>query len=520
MREEIMACSHTCTHSDHDHSHEESPVHNHREDSFGMHHHVDIEDASGSRLLITLVLNFIIPTAQVIGGLYAHSVALMSDATHNFSDFTSVLIAYFAHRIGRRGATVHNTFGYRRVEILAAALNVLILIGAAGFIVYEAVGRFHHPEAVSGKLVMWIAGIGVIGNGLSAWMLHKDAHHSLNIRGAFLHMVGDLLTSVVVLVSGAVLVFKPWYWLDPLLSILIVLFILRNCWSILKEAVAILMNATPKGLNMGKIQALLEQFPGVCGAHYLHAWNVSSSSIAFSCHVVVEDQLLSQTESLCRNLSRALYDHYGIDHPIFQFETNSCGNGSLLCEKSCSGLRALKEEGPEVLSHPEESQSHRSRNRMILSAMRVLFGGIFVYASIDKILHPAVFAQAVYNYQILPDAFINLTALVLPWLELISGLFIIFGVWLPGSFFVTNLLMVTFFGALVFNIARGLNIHCGCFSTSTEDLTDVSMTWYLIRDAMFLLLGGYLFWDILRKGRPGNPKNPGLTGKDLFSTQL
>lgn len=301
------------------------------------HQHGDVKDTSGSRLLLTLVLNLMIPVAQVIGGVYAHSMALISDATHNFSDFVAVLIAYIAHRIGRRGASFQNTFGYKRAEILAAATNVAILIGASAFIVYGAVDRFYHPQAVLGNVVIFLAVVGILGNGLSAWLLHRDSKHSLNVRGAFLHMLGDLLTSVMVLLSGAILLFRPWYWLDPLLSILIVLFILKNCWSILKASAGILMNATPKGLDLEEVKGFLDQIPGVCGVHYLHAWNISSSSIGFSCHVEVVDQRVSQTEKLGEMIRHELFHRYGIDHPVLQFETGSCGNGGILCEISCGG---------------------------------------------------------------------------------------------------------------------------------------------------------------------------------------
>ncbi len=291
---------------------------------------------TGTRLLITLVLNFIIPVVQVIGGVYANSMALISDATHNFSDFTAVLISYLGYRIGQKGASAQHTFGYWRAEIMAALLNVAILVGASVYIVYEASQRLFNPETVSGLVVVWIAGVGVIGNGFSAWLLHKDAKHSLNVRGAFLHMLGDLLTSVVVLVGGIVLIFKPWYWLDPILSLLIVCFILKNCWGILKEASGILMNATPSGINIEEVKETLEQIPGVCGVHYLHAWNLSSSSIAFSCHVVVLDQPISQTETLANTIRETLLHRFGIDHPILQFETSQCGNGSTLCGISCN----------------------------------------------------------------------------------------------------------------------------------------------------------------------------------------
>ena len=301
------------------------------------HHHVDVKDTSGSRLLMTLALNLIIPTAQVIGGVYAHSMALISDATHNFSDFVAVLLAYIAHRIGRKRASIQNTFGYKRAEILAAAMNVAILLGASAFIVYGAVNRFYHPQAVLGNVVILLAGVGILGNGLSAWLLHRDSKHSLNVRGAFLHMIGDLLTSIMVLINGAVLIFRPWYWLDPLLSILIVLFILKNCWSILKAASGILMNATPKGLNLEEIKGFLEQIPGVCGVHYLHAWNISASSIGFSCHVEVLDQLVTKTEKIGESIRHELFHRFGIDHPVLQFETTECGNGGILCEISSKG---------------------------------------------------------------------------------------------------------------------------------------------------------------------------------------
>lgn len=299
------------------------------------HHHGTIPDTSGSRLLITLALNFLIPAIQVVGGIYAHSIALISDAAHNFSDFMAVLIAYIANRIGRRGASEGFTFGYRRAEILAAALNVMLLFGVSVFLVYEAFQRILHPEPVVAKLVIAVAGVGILGNGISAWLLHKDSGHNLNVRGAFLHMLGDLFTSVAVAVTGAVLIYMPWYWLDPALSALIALFIIRNCWSIMKEAVCILMNGTPGGLNLHRIKEAIESMPGIKNVHYLHAWNLCSSSVAFSCHVVVPDQRLSQIEDLSRNVRHRLLEQFGIDHPVLQFETGECGGGDMFCELSC-----------------------------------------------------------------------------------------------------------------------------------------------------------------------------------------
>lgn len=311
------------THDDADHS----------DNCSGHHHHINVEETRGTRLLITLGLNLIIPVIQIIAGVFAHSMALISDATHNFSDFMGILISYIAFRIGKKGATSQNTFGYRRAEIMAALLNVIILAGACIFILYCAYQRFLYPEIVAGKIVIWAALVGIVGNGFSAWLLHQDSKDNLNIRGAFLHMLGDFLTSVAVLISGLVMMYQPWYWLDPLLSILIAVFILKNCWAILKSSTNILMNATPGSLDLKDVRSHLLEIEGIKNVHYLHAWLDSSSVISFSCHLVVPDQMISQTEKLSKYIQHSIFHKFGIDHPVLQFETESCGNGSLLCEK-------------------------------------------------------------------------------------------------------------------------------------------------------------------------------------------
>ena len=455
----------------------------------GHHHGPAPQDASGSRLLVTLVLNLLIPVAQIIGGLLAGSVALISDAVHNFSDFTALLISYIAFRIGRRGATAFNTFGYRRAEIMAALINVLLLAGASGIILYHAVERFFHLQAVNGLVVIILAGVGVVGNGLSAWLLHRDAAHSLNVRGAFLHMVGDLLTSVAVLINGVLLMFYPWYWLDPLLSVLIVVFILKNGWGLLKESTAVLMNATPGHISLEAIREHLCRLPEVLGVHYLHAWQVSSNSTAFSCHVVVPDQLVSRTEHLTERIKHELLHRFRIDHPVLQFETSSCGQGTLLCAMACNGetdsISKTKERS--VL---EDAQIRQKMQQIVFLALRLLLGTVFLYASYDKILNPQAFAQAVYNYQILPDIAVNLTALILPWLELLLGLCLVSGFWLPGATAASTALLSIFIGAMVFNQVRGLDIHCGCFSTDTA-ARPIDM-WTVLRDIGFLAVSVFL----------------------------
>jgi len=452
----------------------------------GYHHHGPaLKDTSGPRLLATLALNFLIPAAQVIGGVMANSVALISDAIHNFSDFTAVLISYVAYRIGRRGATAANTFGYRRAEIMAALINVMLLTGASAVILYHAADRFFNPQAVSGVVVMILAGVGVVGNGLSAWLLYRDAAHNLNVRGAFMHMMVDLLTSVAVLINGALLMFYPWYWLDPLMSVLIVAFILKNGWGLFRVSTAVLMDATPAHIDLETVRRYLADLPGVLGVHYLHVWQVSSSSTAFSCHVVVPDQPVSRTAYLSERIRRELLHQFHIDHPVLQFETVDCGEGSLLCEMFCNGKPrpdpSLPKNGD--TAHPRHPSR---RHSMVFRVLRLFLGAVFLYASFDKILNPESFAKAVYNYQILPDIAVNLAALWLPWLELLLGICLIAGVWLPGATLMSTGLLTVFIGALVFNLIRGLDIHCGCFSTeATEGPADI---WTVLRDGGFLAL--------------------------------
>ena len=471
------------------HGHDHNDVHEHG--GCGHHHS---QDTSGARLLVTLGLNFIIPVVQVIGGIQAGSMALISDAAHNFSDFTAVFIAYVAHRIAKRGASARNTFGYRRTEILAAVVNVALLLAVSVFFIYEAIERLRNPQPVDGIIVAVVAGIGVIGNGFSAVLLHRDSHHNLNVKGAFLHMVGDLLTSVVVVINGIILIYKPWYWLDPALSVLIAVFILRNCWVILKEATCILMNATPEGIDIGSVKNFLERIPGILNVHYLHAWNVCSSSIAFSCHVVVPDQNLSGIDPLAKTIRNHLLQHFGIDHPILQFETAPCGDGGIYCALSCGGPGASAESGA-----PTRPGWFSFFRKPVAFWIRLALGAIFIAASVDKIVHPAAFARIVYNYQLLPDSLINLAAIVLPWLEMALGALLILGIWLPGAVVLTNLLLITFFTSLVFNVSRGINVHCGCFSTTATG--DPATAWYLVRDTIFLFAGIALFYETFFKRR-------------------
>jgi cobalt-zinc-cadmium efflux system protein len=298
------------------------------------HHHHGPADSWSKRLVVSMVINLIIPIVQIIAGILAGSMALISDALHNLSDCTALLISYVALKIGRRGPTLSQTFGYRRLEVMAAVFNTALLFGAGFYIAVESWGRMKNPVPIQGNLVIGAALIGVLANGLSTWMLHGGAKESLNLRGAFLHMWIDTLTSLGVALLGVIWLFHPWYWLDPLVSWIIVLLIMYNGWGILKEALLILMNATPPGIDLEAIQKEVENLKEVEGLHHLHVWNPSVGSIALAAHIIVPDQMLGQVDALAQEVRAVLLNKFKIDHPILQFEATSCASKDLLC-RSC-----------------------------------------------------------------------------------------------------------------------------------------------------------------------------------------
>lgn len=296
-----------------------------------LHHNHNPETSWGKRLFITMVMNLVIPAVQIVAGIMAGSMALISDALHNLSDFASVLISYLALKIGKRGPTPSLSFGYRRVEVMAAVFNVALLFGAGLYIAVEGWVRLKNPSIIQGNLVIWAALLGIVANGISTWMLHAGARQNLNMRGAFLHMLTDTLTSLGVALLGVLWLFRPWYWLDPIVSWAIVVLIVYSGWGILKESLLILMNAVPPGIDLENIQHEVEALDGIEGLHHLHVWNPSSGTIALAAHVIVPDQMLGQVEDLAKKVRALLFSKFNIDHPILQFETRACGPKDLLC---------------------------------------------------------------------------------------------------------------------------------------------------------------------------------------------
>lgn len=309
------------------------------------HNHHTHEVSWGRRLAATMVMNLIIPIIQIFGGIAAGSMALISDAVHNLSDFVSVFISYLALKIGSRAPDAKQTFGYKRMEVFAAVFNVALLFGAGIYIAIEAWQRFQNPQPIQANLVIIIALIAFTANAVSTLLLLAGAKENLNIRSAFIHMLTDSLMSLGVVGLGVLFLYRPWYWLDPVFSWLIVAMIFYSGWGILKEAFFIFMNATPPGMNLTDIQRKIEALDGVTGIHHLHVWNLSSGSIALAVHVIVTDQMLSEVDKLAEQIRKVLLQNFGIDHPTLQFESKAyAGTGLLCCPANGQNGKGVHEE--------------------------------------------------------------------------------------------------------------------------------------------------------------------------------
>jgi cobalt-zinc-cadmium efflux system protein len=286
------------------------------------HHHAE---PNKKKLLFSVLLNAIITLAEFVGGILSNSLALLSDAVHNLSDTLAILISYIAMIIGKKDSTPKNTFGFKRVEILAALFNAVVLIAISIYLFYEAYQRFLNPEPIKGKLMFIVATIGFLGNIISVILLHKDSSHNLNVRSAYMHLIGDTLSSVGVIIGSILIYFWNITWIDPLLTIIIGIVIIKATWGIIKETLEILMQASPENLNLEKIKVELEKHPEINNIHHIHAWSLSDNITHFQCHADLKDNKTIKEVDIIRNeLEKILDEKFKINHITIQMEHYSC----------------------------------------------------------------------------------------------------------------------------------------------------------------------------------------------------
>ena len=294
------------------------------------HNHSHSAETSGTRLFITILLNFTITIVEIIGGIISGSLSLISDAMHNFSDGVAVIISYIAIRLNKKPKDYKFTFGYKRAEILAAVFNASVLIGISLFLFIEAYNRFVNPEEIEGGTMIIVASIGLVANIIGTLLLKSGAADNMNIRSAYLHLFSDAVSSVGVILGGVFIYYYNIYWIDPLITVLISLYIIKESWEIVKEAIEILMMAAPDKISIENIENEITKIDGIDSIHHVHFWKVNEKDIHFEAHVKVKDMQVSETEELIAKVEKILHDEFKIGHVTLQFECDRCESKGLV----------------------------------------------------------------------------------------------------------------------------------------------------------------------------------------------
>lgn len=293
--------------------------HHHGHDH-GHHHHHQVE---GKNLLFSIVLNLLITVAQVFGGIISGSLALLSDALHNFSDVLSLVFSYVAHKLSRKKASVNQTFGYKRAELIAAFVNAMTLIIVALFLVYGAIERFFNPQEIKSGLVIWLSILGIVANGLSVLLLKNDADKNLNMKSAYLHLFTDMLASVAVLVGGLLMKYFQWFWVDSVMTLVIAVYLLIVGFDLLKNSTQMLMLFTPSHVDIKEIVREVHQIPGVDKLHHIHVWYLNEEELHLEAHLdCQEDIKMSEFNKILHQIEHVLFDKFQINHINIQPEYN------------------------------------------------------------------------------------------------------------------------------------------------------------------------------------------------------
>ncbi|RSK25605.1 cation transporter [Bacillus sp. HMF5848] len=283
------------------------------------HHHHHGNDANKKALLISFILIFSFMIIEVIGGILTNSLALLSDAGHMLSDAFALGLSLAAFKLGEKATNAAKTYGYKRFEILAAFINGLTLLGISLYIFWEAYHRFLAPPEVSTGM-LFIASIGLVVNIIVAWILLKgDTSHNLNLRSAFLHVLGDMLGSVGAIVAGLLIYFFNWNIADPIASVLVAMLVLISGWRVTKDSLHVLMEGTPTDISLEQVKAALQQIPGVKNIHDLHVWSITSDFPALTCHITVGSD--ENRDSILHSATAMLKNEFHVAHTTLQIES-------------------------------------------------------------------------------------------------------------------------------------------------------------------------------------------------------
>jgi cobalt-zinc-cadmium efflux system protein len=282
-----------------------------------QHHH----SQHSAKLFFSILLNIGITAAQVVGGILSGSLALLSDALHNFTDVVSLIISFFAARFARKKASTAKTFGYKRAEIIAAFVNAASLVVIAIYLIFEAVQRFVEVPAIDSQLVIWLSLLAIAGNGTSVWLLHADHRQNMNMRSAYLHLLSDMLASVAVLIGGLLMKYYRIYWIDGLLTIAIALYLILISIKLLRKSFNVLMLFTPDDIQVEQIVERVNGFDQVKLLHHVHIWQLNEDEVHLEAHLQLEsDMKVGELEELMMEIEQYLSEDFGINHVTLQPE--------------------------------------------------------------------------------------------------------------------------------------------------------------------------------------------------------
>lgn len=286
------------------------------------HNHSEIAELKNVNLpfYIGIVLNFLFVIIEASVGFFIHSLSLLSDAGHNLTDVISLALSLLAFRLAEVKPNENFTYGYRKTTILAALFNGIVLLISVGAIGYEAIHHLFNPPQIPGFTIAWVAGAGIVVNGVTAFMFLKNKEEDLNIKAAYLHLLSDALVSLALVVGGIIIYYKKWFWIDPVFSLIIAAVIIKSTWSLLKSSLRLSLDAVPENVDIKKIEKNISAIDGVENIHHIHAWALSTKINALTAHILVKKNLsMQKVDELKREIKHEL-EHLNIHHSTLEFE--------------------------------------------------------------------------------------------------------------------------------------------------------------------------------------------------------
>ena len=297
------------------------------------HSHHNHGNLQGRNLLISIFLNILITAAQIVGGIISGSLALLSDALHNFSDVLSLVVSYVANKLAKKKASLQKTFGYKRAEILAAFINASTLIIVAVLLIIEAIERFQNPQEIESNLVIWLSFIAILGNGFSVLLLKKDSEANMNMKSAYLHLLTDMMASVAVLAGGLLMKFYNVFWVDSVLTFLIAIYLIWMGYDLLKSSTKVLMLFTPEDIPIDKIVTEINSLEGIKNTHHIHVWQLNEEEIHFEAHIDFEKNIqLSEFDDILHEIEDILFHKFEINHVNIQPEFGKCDDKDVIVQ--------------------------------------------------------------------------------------------------------------------------------------------------------------------------------------------